>query len=139
MDLQDMIGYLIHRTDTKLTNYFTDRLKPFDVTPEQWSVIVVLDKDRGMTQKDLVEASEKGQTTLVRMINSMEKKGMVKKVYNQEDRRSHLLYLTDKGSKIKSEILPVVKDAHESVTKCLSDAEVQQLKTFLNKMYDAKL
>lgn len=51
MELQDLIGYLVHRTDLKMTNYFTNRLKPYGVTPEQWSIISILSSEKGTTQK----------------------------------------------------------------------------------------
>lgn len=52
MDLYNITGFLIHRTDVKLTNYFTKQLKPYKVTPEQWSIISCLDIDKAMTQKE---------------------------------------------------------------------------------------
>ncbi|SIR55567.1 transcriptional regulator, MarR family [Peribacillus simplex] len=138
MDLQDLIGYLIHRTDVKMTNYFTKRLKPYEVTPEQWGIISVLCSQKGTTQKELAEAIDKDQTTIVRMIQSMEKKGVVMKSFNDQDRRSHYLFLTEKGDDIKQTILPVVKDAHHFVTSNLSEEEIQQLKSLLNKLYDTR-
>lgn len=138
MDLHDLIGYLIHRTDVKMTNYFTKRLKPFGVTPEQWGIISVLCSQRGTTQKELAEAIDRNQTTVVRMIHSMERKGIVKKTFNEYDRRSHYLFLTEKGDMIKKTLLPVVEDAHHFVTSDLSQEEIQQLKTLLNKLYDTR-
>ncbi|SPT89788.1 transcriptional regulator, MarR family [Bacillus cereus] len=51
MNLHDLIGYLVHRTDVKMTNYFTKKLKPYGVTPEQWGIISVLCSQRSTTQK----------------------------------------------------------------------------------------
>ena len=31
MNLHDLIGYLVHRTDVKMTNYFTKKLKPLEL------------------------------------------------------------------------------------------------------------
>ncbi len=138
MDLHDLIGFLIHRTDVKLTNYFTKRLKPYEVTPEQWSVISVLCSERCTTQKELAVSIDKDQTTVVRMIHSMERKGIVKKIFNDQDRRSHYLFLTKKGEEIKQKILPVVNDAHQYVTSNLSEEEIQQLKLLLNKLYEIR-
>ncbi|KOR79306.1 MarR family transcriptional regulator [Bacillus sp. FJAT-21352] len=136
MELHDLTGYLIHRTDVKLTNYFTKKLKPYGVTPEQWSIINILDDQKGTTQKELAEAIDKNQTTIVRMIHSMGKKGLIKRIFNEQDRRSHYLFLTEKGAEIKKTISPVVKDAHLFVTRQLSDEEIDQLKTLLNKVYN---
>jgi DNA-binding MarR family transcriptional regulator len=136
MNLHDLIGYLVHRTDVKMTNYFTERLKPYGVTPEQWSIISILSSSKVTTQKELAKSINKNQTTVVRMIQSMEKKGLVKKTYNQQDRRSHDLILTPKGSDLKKDLLPEVKDAHNFVTSSLSEQETEQLKVLLNKLYE---
>ena len=138
MDLHDLLGYLIHRTDVKMTNYFTKVLKPYGITPEQWSIISVLSSQRGTTQKELAEAIDKNQTTVVRMIHSMERKGIVKKIFNEQDRRSHYLFLTEKGEEIKKTIFSVVKDAHHVVSSNLSKGEIQQLKSLLNKLYNTR-
>ncbi|MFP7159275.1 MarR family transcriptional regulator [Priestia aryabhattai] len=136
MHLEDLTGYLIHRTDVKLTNYFMRQLKPYGITPEQWGIISILDSQKGTTQKELSQEIDKDHSTVVRMIHSMEKKGLVKKKFNERDKRSHYLFLTEKGEEIKNTILPVVKDAHDFVTSNLTSEEVEQLKILLNKIYD---
>jgi len=138
MELQDLIGYLVHRTDVKMTNYFTKKLKPFEVTPEQWSIISILSERGGSTQKELAAAIDKDQTTVARMIQSMEKKEIIQKKFNAQDKRSQNLYLTEKGHEIKKTILPVVIDAHQAVTSNLSDKEIQHLKELLNKLWDTR-
>ncbi|MED4041122.1 MarR family winged helix-turn-helix transcriptional regulator [Niallia taxi] len=138
MELHDLIGYLVHRTDVKMTNYFTKRLKPFEVTPEQWGIISVLCKHEGTTQKELAAAIDKDQTTVARMIQSMEKKEIIQKRNNAQDKRSQNLYITEKGHEIKNKILPVVMEAHQTVTSNLSEQEIQYLKELLNKLWDTK-
>lgn len=136
MHLDDLTGYLIHRTDVKLTNYFMKQLKPYGITPEQWGIISILNSQKGTTQKELSQEIDKDHSTVVRMIHSMEKKGLVKKKFNERDKRSHYLFLTEKGEEIKNTILPLVKDAHDFVTSNLTSEEVEQLKILLNKIYD---
>ena len=55
-------------------------------------IISVLCSQRSTTQKELAEAIDKDQTTVVRMIQSMERKGIVRKALNDQDRRSHNLF-----------------------------------------------
>ncbi|MEQ7049848.1 MarR family transcriptional regulator [Paenibacillaceae sp. P-4] len=135
MELCNLTGFLIHRTDVKMTNYFTKQLKPYEMTPEQWSIISVLDGDRPTTQKELAEAIDRDQSTVVRMIHSLEKKEIVKRIVNDTDKRSHNLYLSDKGILLKSELLPVVIEAHKHVTRYLSEDEFQVLESLLEKLY----
>ncbi|NBC73378.1 MarR family winged helix-turn-helix transcriptional regulator [Paenibacillus sacheonensis] len=135
MELFDLTGFLIHRTDMKLTNFFIRKLKPYSVTPEQWGIISVLDGDRALTQKEIAEAIDRDQSTVVRMIASLEKKDMVKRVQNNDDRRSHNLFLSAKGMQLKTSLLPVVREAHEVLTRNLSQAELALLHDTLHKLY----
>ncbi len=91
-----------------------------------------------LLKKELAEAIDKDQTTVVRMIQSMERKGIVKKDLNEQDRRSHNLFLTEKGDELKKTILPVVTDAHHFVTSNLSEEEIKVLQSLLNKLYDTR-
>lgn len=91
-----------------------------------------------LLKKELAEAIDKDQTTVVRMIQSMERKGIVKKALNEQDRRSHNLFLTEKGDELKKTILPVVTDAHHFVTSNLSEEEIKVLQSLLNKLYDTR-
>ncbi|MEB7066379.1 MarR family winged helix-turn-helix transcriptional regulator [Mammaliicoccus sciuri] len=136
MNLHDLIGYLIHRNDVKMTNYFTKRLKPYGVTPEQWSIMSILSPNKSTTQKDLAKAIHKNQTTVVRMIQSMERKGIVKKTFNRDDRRAHDIMLSQKGEELKQRLLPIVTDAHNFVTSNLTSEETLELKRLLDKLYD---
>ncbi|MBY0004064.1 MULTISPECIES: MarR family winged helix-turn-helix transcriptional regulator [Priestia] len=136
MDLHDLTSHLIHRTDVRAMNYFKKKLKPYGMTPVRWSIISVLDSQKGITQTELAEAIDKKQTTIVDMIYAMEEKGLIKRMYSERDRRLHYLFLTEKGEELKKTLLPLVKDAHLFVTRQLSDEENTQLKTLLNKVYN---
>lgn len=136
MDLHDLTSHLIHRTDVRAMNYFKKKLKPYGMTPVRWSIISVLDSQKGITQTELAQAIDKKQTTIVEMIYAMEEKGLIKRIYSEQDRRLHYLFLTEKGEELKKTLSPLVKDAHLFVTRHLSDEENTQLKILLNKVYN---
>ncbi|MBY0030913.1 MarR family transcriptional regulator [Priestia aryabhattai] len=136
MDLHDLTSHLIHRTDVRAMNYFKKKLKPYGMTPVRWSIISVLDSQKGITQTELAEAIDKKQTTIVEMIYAMEEKGLIKRMYSERDRRLHYLFLTERGEELKETLSPLVKDVHLFVTRQLSDEENTQLKTLLNKVYN---
>lgn len=138
MKLQDLIGYLIHSNDLKMTNYFTKKLKPYNVTPEQWSIISILSKDIPITQKNLAKMLSKNQTTITRLIQLLERKELVEKVYNSTDKRSQNITLSKKGDELKEILIPIVKEANIHVTSNLNDKEVEYLKLLLQKLYRDK-
>ncbi|WP_037285429.1 MarR family winged helix-turn-helix transcriptional regulator [Saccharibacillus sacchari] len=135
MDLYSVTGFLVHRTDVKMTNYFMKRLKQYAITPEQWSLISYLNTEHALTQKELAIAIDRDQTTIVRMIHSLVKKDMVRKVVNDGDRRSHELYLSEKGAALKEQLIETVREAHEHITRGLSEQEIEQLHALLNRLY----
>lgn len=135
MNLHQLTGFLVHRTDVKMTNYFMRTLRPYDITPDQWGIICILDTERAVNQKQLAEAIDRDQTTVVRMIHSLERKEMIEKVANLEDKRSHHLYLSTKGADIKKKLLTTVQEAHDYVTRGFTIEEIEQLQSFLNRLY----
>ncbi|RBN36565.1 MarR family transcriptional regulator, partial [Priestia megaterium] len=104
--------------------------------PVRWSIISVLDSQKGIHQTELAEAIDKKQTTIVEMIYAMEEKGLIKRIYSKRDRRLHYLFLTEKGEELKKILSPLVEDAHLFITRQLSNEENTQLKTLLNKVYN---
>ncbi|NQX57958.1 MarR family winged helix-turn-helix transcriptional regulator [Paenibacillus qinlingensis] len=137
MEINNLTGFLVHRTDLKMTNFFTKRLKQYEVTPEQWGIILVLDTERATSQKELAEAIDRDQTTVVRMIYSLEKKAIVRRIQNDSDKRSHNLFLSDKGMSLKTKLLPIVTEAHDHITQYLSSDEIEHLHELLSKLYES--
>lgn len=136
MNILEITGYLLHKTDVKLTNFFIRQLKPFGVTPEQWSIICVLQKDKETNQKELSKAIDRDQTTVVRMVNNLQSKGIIKKIINDTDKRSHFITLTKQGEELKLKLIPVVQQAHETVTSGLTEEQIEMLHNLLKHLYD---
>lgn len=60
---------------------------------------------------------------------------MVRRMMNDQDKRSHHLYLSSKGQEVKERLLLTVKEAHDHVTRGLEPDELDQLKVTLDKLY----
>ncbi len=136
MDLEKYIGVIVHRADLKLNNYYQKVVKPFDITVDQWEILVVLWEKEGITQKDLAERLYKDQTNIARMLFKLEKKGFVHRVTHETDRRSLRVYLTVKGREIKEEILAPSIEAYKKTIEGLSDEEVETFRRILAVMYN---
>lgn len=136
MNILDITGYLVHKTDVKITNFFIRQLKPFGITPEQWGIICVLQKDKKTNQKELSKTIDRDQTTVVRMVNNLQSKGIIKKVINDTDKRSHFITLTNQGEELKLKLIPIVQQAHETVTNGFTKEQLETLHNLLNQLYD---
>lgn len=136
MELEKYIGVIVHRADLKLNNYYQKVVNPFDITVDQWEILVILWEKEGITQKDLAERLYKDQTNIARMLFKLEKKGFVHRVTHESDRRALRVYLTAKGRDIKNEILEPSIEAYKKTVEGLTDEEVETFRRILAVMYN---
>ena len=93
IDLNNSLGYLVNHAARTLVNGLSKNFAEagWDVTAEQWRVLVNLwDKD-GRTQQELSQATGKKKTSITRLIHGMEKRNLVVRVPDQRDRRQNLI------------------------------------------------
>lgn len=67
------------------------------LTPEQWTVLIYLSEEDGVTQQQLCDATYKDKPSMTRLIDIMEHSGLVVRQPNVKDRRSNTIYMTPHG------------------------------------------
>lgn len=133
--IDESLGFIINRTNQKLSNYLTRKFKPYDITPEQWGVLNRLWEKDGISQKEISVITIKDQTTLTRILDKLETKGLIKRQTSPDDRRSFLIFLTDAGRSIEDILVPIAYEALDDALQGLSEEEIKQLKVLLNKIF----
>ena len=63
----------------------------------------------GQRQQDLADFVHKDKTSITRSIDGMEKRDLVVRIPDRLDRRQKLIYLTDKGKRLREELMQVVQ------------------------------
>lgn len=134
--VEESLGFIINRTNQKLSNYLTRRFKPYDITPEQWGLLNRLWEKDGVSQKELSETTVKDQTTVTRILDKLERKGLVKRQTNPDDRRIFLIFLTDEGRSLEDKLVPIAYEVLDEALQGLTQEEVQQMKVLLNKIFE---
>lgn len=81
--------------------YRNFRKEGLDITPEQWTVLSFLWRQDGMSQQALCDATFKDKPSMTRLVDNLAKQDLVERKVAPNDRRSNLVYLTDKGQGIK--------------------------------------
>ncbi len=71
---------------------------------------------------------------LSRLVDRMEKDGLVKRIACPEDKRGHLLELTTRGLQLRKEMWAVYAPAMDEAMKRISDPEALELARLLNKL-----
>ena len=75
---------------------------------------------------------------LTRLVDRMEKAGLVRRDHSQEDRRGYYAVLTEEGRRLFAQAQPIHRrDIQEHFARHLSDADVQALAQIIGKVRQA--
>ena len=135
-DMDDSLGFILNKTALLSKTSLNTKIKEFDISPEQWSLVYRVVQRSGLTQKELSDSTYKDQANITRSIDRLIQKELIKRVSNDNDRRSFRLYPTDKAVALVERIAPISKAHNEYLTKGLSEQEAAALKVLLKKIYE---
>lgn len=136
LDTRDeSIGLFTSNTVKNLIRFLSANIKNFDITPEQWTVLKRLSENDGINQKELAVKAEKDQPTVTRILDILERKELIIKKKNKEDRRSFILFITDKGIAVKEELSPIIEEIwEEKILTGISEEDLKVYRSVLVKM-----
>ena len=134
--IENSFGQLVKQTERITLNRLQRRLTAsgYDVTADQYLVLLQLWHQDGQTQKDLARKTGKDKTSITRLINGLESKSLVVRVPNQIDARSKMIFLTAKGKTNKNSIVRLAQDMFKEALKDISIEELEICKGVLKKV-----
>ena len=134
---QDSLGYLVNKVSRTIRKHFNQKLmrKGYNVTGEQFDVLVHLWDRNGQHQQHIAETLLKDKSTMTRLIESVEKLKLVKRVTNKKDKRQKLVYLTKSGERIMKELTTVIKEISIMAQKGIAPANMAICKDVLRRIH----
>jgi DNA-binding MarR family transcriptional regulator len=111
--LNGHVGYFVRRFQVWIFQDFVRTLAPFDIRPAQYSVLVVIEANPGLSQADLADTLGIERSRLVRLLDGLEGRGFTRRLPSLNDRRSHALFLTHNGQQ-KLKRIKTLAAAHEA-------------------------
>jgi DNA-binding MarR family transcriptional regulator len=131
----EAIGLLMRIALRGLRGTFKERLKRDGIPWSAWYCLRVLWEHEGLTQRELTERVGLMQPNTVSALRVMQKRRLVVIEREAADRRKLRIYLTREGKRLKTRLLPDMRDLVEDIAlKGFSGAEKTTLKRLLNKM-----
>jgi DNA-binding MarR family transcriptional regulator len=97
--LDNHLGYHVRRAQLWIFQDFIGTLAAIDLRPAQYSVLAVIAANPRLSQSDVAEALGIERARLVRLLDRLEKRGLILRLVSPADRRSHELRLTREGQK----------------------------------------
>jgi len=133
--IETSTGFIIYRTALAMRVIFQRVLKEqgFDMTPEQYGILVLLLEAEGCSQKEIGDVLFKDKPNISRMLDALERKRLI--LRQATDRRRYAIFLTEEGRKLAEEIIPVRLQLEEKSFYGILAREKEMLENLLNKIY----
>lgn len=133
--LDDSLGFILNKVNTRLKNELLQRLKEDDVTPEQWAILNCLWEREGATPKELADLTFKDKPNTSRILEKLIAKGLVIRHSHPVDKRAYQMFLTDEGKSVRERLIPRVNQLLSKATLGIEPYKVEETKKLLNQIY----
>jgi len=106
------------------------------VTIEQWSVLYQLWKEDGKSQQELCNATFRDKPSITRLIDNLEKLGLVKRVSDAKDRRINKVFLTRNAQRLQEDTMQLAEETLNEALEGVPADQVEMCKEVLQRVYD---
>ncbi|WP_291571308.1 MarR family winged helix-turn-helix transcriptional regulator [Clostridium sp. UBA4548] len=130
------LGYWLKLVTRKMTGYHDARLLKYNITSAQLGVLIELCGREGQSQREFQQILEIKPATFTGLVSSLEEKGLIKRIHDNEDARINRIYLTEEGKAIKEESFKEFLNARDIMFKGFMKEEQQLLVCWLRKIYN---
>jgi DNA-binding MarR family transcriptional regulator len=134
--LEDSLGFILNKTNTKLKNKLSQRFNEYNVTPEQWSILNCLWVQEGITPKELADMIFKDKPNTNRILEKLQAKELIVRRPHPVDKRAYQIFLTDRGWALRDELVPIAVQLLEEATMGIARDKVPEMIKLLNQIYD---
>jgi DNA-binding MarR family transcriptional regulator len=106
------------------------------VTLGMWFFLRALWHRDGLTQRELARGVRMTEPTAVVALKAMERRGLIGRIGDPEDRRKAYIYLTPKGRTLRAQVMPFIVKQNEDLLRGLPSASRQEFLSLLRRMHE---
>ena len=107
-----------------------------EITIEQWSVLYHLWKEDGLSQQELGTRTFRDKASITRLIDNLEKQGLVTRVASTTDRRINKVCLMDDAKPLQQLTYELANQTMNEALLNISKEEIETVKNVLQRVYD---
>lgn len=134
------IAVYVNILNSRIKKCFFDRLQAngINITPEQFLVLDILWDKQSLSQQKIADIIQKDKNSVTKIIDSLEKKILVKRVVDTKDRRVNKIELTQDAVALEEITTKVainfMNDAIKDIVKQDLDTMVEVMRKLLNNL-----
>ncbi len=126
-DLWDNLGYRIRRAQLWVFKDIGQSLAQFQLSPAQFSVLTIIDANPGINQLTISSALSIERAGLGRLVDRLERQGLVTRSASAANRRYYTLHLTIEGTNLLQRVRPIVAQRENALAKMLGSKNYREL------------
>ncbi|MCB6609902.1 MarR family transcriptional regulator [[Clostridium] symbiosum] len=140
MELKECINFLLTTAQHTVFQYLSQRLAPYDITPSQYGILNCLWIGGGTClPRQIAEMLCLETSTVSGILDRMQKKDLIDRVINPDNRREILVMITPKGEALKEPVLKIIDEVNEEVLKDFSPKETDFIRKSLRQIAEKAL
>jgi DNA-binding MarR family transcriptional regulator len=134
--IDNSFGFLLSKIKGRLKNKMASLLKPYGMTPEQRSIVLILCRHGAMTQKSICDLTDTNPANMAITLKRLISSGYIEKVDHPSDSRAYHIKVTKKAQNIEKELISYGVILTEQMFKGVSDDEQDEAKKTLRTIFE---
>jgi DNA-binding MarR family transcriptional regulator len=125
------LGYLFKHVQLRMAQLNAEALAPFGINGRELAVLLTLDDHEPASQQQAAERLGVDRTTMVALLDALERKGLVSRRPQAGDRRRNVVELTEIGQDTLRRGGKASDEAEQALLAALTPHEAQLLRNLL--------
>jgi gentisate 1,2-dioxygenase len=134
--LAETTGFLLWDAGRCVTREFISCISKFDLNIGSFALFAAVCRREGIIQQELLDEVRVKGSSATLALEGLQKKGLLRRVNSQHDRRRVHVYVTAKGWHLHKRVLPEVADFDQTLTQGFSETDRKIAIRVLGRMRD---
>ena len=136
MQLQDCINFQLTKVQKSVFTFFKESLAKFDVTPSQYALMSLLWNGDELSPSHIAQELDLDASSITGLLNRMESKELIQRIYSDEDRRGISIKITEKGLALKKGIAATIEECNKKVLEGIPPEDNEALRRCLAMLHE---
>lgn len=135
LPLDDYVPYLLNRAGARIAQSFAEEMRTLGTSLQAWRVLAALRDRDGQRVSELAVHTSIEISTLSRVLDGMQRQGLIARQRVADDGRAIALHVTAAGRRLIDRIIPIAERYERIATTGLSPRDIAALKRLLRRLY----
>ena len=134
MEYVNCINFLLTVAQHEVFLTFSEWLSKYGITPGQYGVLACLWKDETLSPKEIATILRVENSTISGVLDRMQKRGLIDRVLNPNNRRSITVKATKEGMALKEPVMKTIDELNDLVLRDFSPQEREEFIGYIKRI-----